>query len=77
MKRLFLLAALASAPACYGSMSAFNAVHNWNGHASSSKVTNSLIHAALWIVPFYEIVIAGDVIIFNNIEFITGNPVFK
>ena len=77
MKKLVLLAALATAPACYGSYGAFNAVHRWNGHATDNKIANSAIHFGLWIVPVYELTILGDWLIFNNIEFITGNPVFK
>lgn len=78
MKRLaalFVTSALATG--CYGSMSAFEGVHRWNGHATGSRVGNSAIHALLWIVPVYELTILGDVIIFNNVEFITGTPVFK
>ncbi len=75
---LALVTALAAAqPACYGSYSAFNAVHRWNGHAADSKVVNSLIHFGLWVLPVYELCLFGDFIVFNNVEFITGNPVFK
>jgi len=80
MKRLaplVLLAALAgSQPACYGSYGAFNSVHKWNATATDSKVTNSLLHFGLWIVPVYELAILGDFVIFNNIEFLTDKPVF-
>jgi uncharacterized protein DUF3332 len=81
MKRTFLLttfiAALALANAsCYGSYGAFNKIHSWNGTATSSKVGNSLIHFVLWVVPVYELCLLGDWLIFNNIEFVTGNPVF-
>jgi uncharacterized protein DUF3332 len=77
MKKLVLLAALATAPACYGSYGAFNAVHTWNGHATGNKIANSAIHFGLWVLPVYELTLLGDFLIFNNIEFITGNPVFK
>jgi hypothetical protein len=81
MKKLvapFLLATAISvaAPACYGSYSAFNSVHKWNGKATGSKVTNSIIHFALWVIPVYELVLIGDFLIFNNVEFITDKPVF-
>lgn len=72
---LALAAVLASA-GCLGSNSAFTSVHHWNGSATGSKVGNSLIHALLWIVPVYELTLAGDIIIFNNVEFLTGKPVF-
>ena len=74
---LALVAALAAQPACYASFSAFHAVHNWNGQVTHSKVANSVIHAGLWIVPVYELTLLGDLIIFNTVEFATGQPVFK
>jgi hypothetical protein len=67
-----------SQPACYGSYSASRALHRWNGTATSSKITNSLIHFGLWIIPVYPVVfIVGDALVCNNVEFITGDPVFK
>ena len=75
---LVLTAAIASAaPACYGSYGAFNAVHRWNGHATGNKVANSFIHFGLWIIPVYELTLFGDFLIFNNIEYFTGSPMFQ
>lgn len=80
MKRLapvVLALTLASASAgCYGSYSAFNSVHKWNANVTGSKITNSIIHFALWVIPVYELVIVGDFLIFNNVEFVTDKPVF-
>lgn len=80
MKRLsslVLVAALAAAqPACYGSYSAFHAVHRWNGHVTGSNVGNSAVHFLLWVVPVYELCIVGDFFIFNTIEFATSKRVF-
>jgi hypothetical protein len=77
-KRLAALAVFAAlTTACYGSYSAFNAVHKWNGKATNSKVGNSAIHFLLWVVPVYELTLIGDFLIFNNIEFLTDEPVFK
>ncbi len=58
---------------CYGSYAAFGHVHNWNGHATGSKVANSAIHLGFWIIPIYELCLLGDFLIFNNIEFLTGS----
>jgi hypothetical protein len=80
MKRLAPLAVvamLASQPACYGSYGAFNKVHKWNGTASGNKIANSAIHLGFWILPVYPLCLVGDFLIFNNVEFITGTPVFK
>jgi hypothetical protein len=72
-----VVAALAAAqPACYGSYSAFHAVHRWNGHATSNRIVNSLIHFGFYVIPVYPLVTFGDIIIFNTVEFITKKPVF-
>ena len=77
MRRLAPLAlAAALAAGCYGSYSAVHAIHHWNGQITQSKYTNSLIHFGLWVIPVYELVAFGDFLIFNNVEFFTGKPVF-
>jgi hypothetical protein len=83
MKRFLPVLALVAAiavtqPACYGSYSASHALHRWNGTATSSRVTNSVIHLALWVIPVYPVVfVIGDFLICNNVEFLTGERVFK
>jgi hypothetical protein len=72
-----LLASALVTTGCYGSYGAFEAVHHWNGHATGNRVANSAIHLGLWILPVYELTLLGDFLIFNNVEFITGTPVFK
>jgi hypothetical protein len=81
MKRIALMLVLAgtlsAASGCYGSYGAFNAVHKWNGRVTNSKIVNSAVHIAFWLpLPVYELVLLGDFLIFNNIEFLTGAPVF-
>ena len=74
---LALAAVLATSQAgCLGSNSAFTKVHRWNETATGNNVANSVIHVALWIVPVYELSLLGDLIIFNNVEFVTKKPVF-
>jgi hypothetical protein len=80
MKRLaplVIASMLATSAGCYGSYGAFHAVHKWNGHATNNNVANSAIHFGLWVLPVYPLALLGDFIIFNNIEFLTGNPVFR
>ena len=81
MKRvapLVMAAALAASQAgCYGSYGASKALNRWNGTVTSSNVGNSVVHLALWVIPVYPIVFVGDFLIFNNIEFLTGDPVFR
>lgn len=76
MKKLVLALAIMLA-GCYGSYSAFHAVHKWNGHATGNRPANSAIHLGLWIVPVYEVCLVGDFFIFNTVEFVSGAPVFK
>lgn len=82
MTRLLATVALAAAlsttaTACYGSYSAFHAVHKWNGEASGDKWARSAIHLGLWIVPVYPLAIIGDFLVFNTVEHFTDEPVFK
>ena len=81
MKRLaplLIAAALTTSNAgCYGSYSAFNAIHKWNGHATNDRIGNSAIHLGFWILPVYPLALLGDFLIFNNVEFLSGNPVFR
>jgi hypothetical protein len=73
---LALSAVLVGSAGCYGSYSASKALHRANG-GIGSPVVNSLVHFVLWVIPVYPIVITGDFLIFNNVEFITGKPVFN
>jgi hypothetical protein len=81
MKRLapiVLAAALSvSASGCYGSYGASRTLHRWNGQATGSKLANGVIHFGLYVIPVYELCWLGDFFIFNNLEFLTGNQVFK
>ena len=79
MKRLapLVLATAIASAGCYGSYGAFNSVHRWNAKVTNSKVGNSAIHFAFWIIPVYPVCLLGDFLIFNNLEFITDKPVFK
>ncbi len=69
------LATTATSSGCYGTYQATKKVNNWNGQVTGSKVANSLIHFGLWVIPVYPLCIAGDFLIFNTVEFVTGsNP---
>lgn len=72
-----VLATATSASGCYGSYSASTKLHKWNGTATGNKVANSAIHLGLWIIPVYELLLVGDFLIFNTVEFATGQPVFR
>lgn len=60
---------------CLGSFTLFNSVSEWNQQLSGNKFINELIFIGLNIVPVYAIAGIADAIIFNSIEFWTGeNP---
>jgi hypothetical protein len=60
---------------CYGSYSASHAMNRWNGHVTGNRLVNSGIHFVL--IPVYLFVVGTDIIIFNNVEFLTGSRVFN
>jgi hypothetical protein len=79
MKRLapLVVAAALTAPGCYGSYGATKALNHWNATVSTDRIAQSAVHLGLWIIPVYPLAFLGDFFIFNNVEFITGKPVFQ
>lgn len=82
MKRALAPLALALAlviggSGCYGSYTATRKLHSWNGRATGDKFANSAIHLGLIIIPVYELALIGDFLIFNTIEFWTGDNPMK
>jgi hypothetical protein len=78
MKKLLIAGALALGlmnTSCIGTNQAFNGIHEWNQGMSDSKWVQEGVHLALWIVPVYNFALLGDIVIFNSVEFWTGdNP---
>lgn len=61
---------------CLGSYSAFNNLREWNDGATDSKFLDNLIFWGLNIIPVYGLFFVGDTLIFNVIEFWSGdNPI--
>lgn len=61
---------------CLGSYSAFNNLRDWNEDVTNNKFVNNFIFWGLNIIPVYGLFFAGDTLIFNVIEFWSGdNPV--
>ena len=75
MKRIIPLILVLMLASCYGSYSASHALNRWNGHVTGSRIGNSVIHFVL--LPVTVLVFGADIIVFNNIEFITGTRVFN
>lgn len=60
---------------CYGSFQALKTVHRWNG-SLGNPFLNTLVFWVFWIVPVYEVTALADAIVFNLLEFWTGeNPI--
>lgn len=80
MKKVFLSIALASTlllSSCLGSFRLTNKCYTWN-KSIGDKWINELVFIGLNIIPVYDICILADAVIFNSIEFWTGNnPVAK
>lgn len=79
MRKLFMCSLLSSAflfTSCLGSFSAWNGLKDWNEGATDNKFVNNAIFWGLNIIPIYPLFYVGDVIIFNLIEFWSGdNPI--
>ena len=62
---------------CIGSFSLFNKLLSWNNTVGDEFI-NELVFIAFCIVPVYPIAWFADALIFNSIEFWTGeNPVIE
>ena len=63
-------------PSCLGPNNAFRSVHNWNAEVSDQDAVNEIIFIAMVIVPVYGVALLGDYLIFNTIEYWSGdNPI--
>lgn len=79
MKKTLLSAALTLSlltPACLGPDNLYNGVKNWNATVASQDWVNELIFIGFWILPVYPIAALGDIVIFNTVEYWSGdNPI--
>ena len=77
-----LLGFLGATTACYGPFNVTKSLHRWNGQIKGNdpvadKWMRELVFLGLVILPVYEFAALGDAIIFNSIEFWTGNNPVK
>ncbi len=84
MKKSFTTLALMSAFAvtgCYGPFNLTRKLHDWNGkvgdRSTQGKWVNEAVFLGLNILPVYTFALLGDAIVFNSIEFWTGNNPVK
>lgn len=60
---------------CYGSFPLTNKIYDFNGDISRHKLVQTVTFWVLVIVPVYEFGMLADAIVFNLIEFWTGEEV--
>ena len=75
LRPLALAALLTAATGCYGKFYLTRTLHKWNGEVTDNRVVHTLVFWALIIVPVYELLTLGDALIFNVIEFWTGDNI--
>lgn len=76
MRIIALSAVLALGAGCFGQFALTRKMYTFNQQLSSNKVVVTLAMWGMLIIPVYELVSLGDLIIFNVIEFWTGeNPI--
>lgn len=66
------LALCLAGSSCIGPNNAYNSVLSWNSKVSDSKFLNELVFLGLNIVPVYQLCLFGDYILFNSVEFWSG-----
>ncbi len=72
---LMIAAVLSTSTGCFGEFQLVRGLWSWNDDVTDSRFVNNLLFYALNIIPVYGVAGMGDFIIFNLIEFWTGdNP---
>lgn len=75
LKKIVAGAVIVTMTGCYGSFAAWHNVHKYNGEVSSNKFAQEAVFLILNIIPVYGVAALLDVLIFNTIEFWSGdNP---
>ncbi|MCX7016079.1 MAG: DUF3332 family protein [Candidatus Sumerlaeota bacterium] len=69
---LCMAAAAPLATGCYGRFQLTRAIYRFNGDVTNDKLARSILFWVFVIIPVYQIAAIGDVLIFNLIEFWTG-----
>lgn len=78
LRVLLTLALVVSVTAgCYGPFNLTKKLHKWNGEVSQNKWAVEGTFLGLAILPAYFVATIGDAVIFNSIEFWTGNNPIK
>ena len=58
---------------CYGPFNLTRRLHYWNGDEGDDKWEDEFLFALLTWAPVYGLTVTADTLLFNPIEFWTGN----
>ena len=79
MKKTLLALTLAlglSTPSCLGPDNLYGSIKNWNATVSDQDWVNEILFIGMYIIPVYQFALLGDVLIFNTVEYWSGdNPI--
>ena len=79
MRKTLLAAALAlglTTSSCLGPDNLYGSLKNWNATVSDQDWLDEVIFIGFWVIPIYPFALLGDVVIFNTVEYWTGdNPI--
>lgn len=70
---ILMIAAVIPSGGCYGSFPLTNLLYGANGKITNSRIIHSIVMIVLVIIPAYQICMIVDGIIFNSVEFWTGD----
>ena len=59
-------------PSCLGPDHLYNSIKNWNAELSEQDWVNELVFLGLMIIPVYPIAGALDILLFNTINYWSG-----
>lgn len=75
LKKTVAGAVIVTLTGCYGSFAAWHNIHKYNGEVSNNKFAQEAVFLILNIIPVYGVAALLDVLLFNTIEFWSGdNP---
>jgi hypothetical protein len=73
---VLLCLGLTAAPGCFGSFRLVNTVYDFNRDLSERILVQEVVFIALLVVQVYSVAFVADAVVFNVLEWITGdNPV--
>jgi Domain of unknown function (DUF3332) len=76
-KLLVALLALGLTTSCLGPDNMYNSVKNWNAGLSEKDWVNEIVFLGLVIIPVYPFALMGDILIFNTVEYWSGDNLIK